>query len=772
MNDGTITVNSGATLQADGAEFTNAGSIVDNGAFDADPSKFLVTTGSESGSTAAGVVLEGGLFEDSLSAGGGTYTTGGGITLSSADLPSPEVPGVPSGQTLDIINQNTGNGVTNFTDSGVINLTANGGTGYIQDGAATDGLTVASGGALNLIAASGDTAYVGYVGSLTINRGANVSVTGPGTGEFWNAVSVVNNGTITVHDNASLSIGDGFTQGEFGTLAVTSDVTASTKSVITGGTDTLDGTLDVTTIGSPPVTYSPISSASSRTGEFGTLNYNGVDYSTAYSSSAVTLTPSSTYNFAGLTLSSTSVNATGVTYDVDLQGQAITAGSTTFTVTAPAGTTFPTYSSNCYAVVVEDLTTSNTQTCLAATPVTSGGGTTLTFTAPISIPATDLAQLQILDVTNSGPAAADSLTVSNGSDSVQLGYTLTPPTAVSNASITASSTSDAASDVVYSTTFTATNGLTASAGESTFSTITLTFPGSYSAPTYTSNCNQVVIYDLTTDTSETCTTASPSTSGSAVTYGVPIAINAGDQVKVVWSGVTNPSSSTGPQAFTLATSADPTPVDLSVDLTAPTAVSSPTIAATSTSDSATEVLYTTTFKSVNGLVGGYSTITLTQPSGYTAPSYSSNCNAVVVEDETTSTSENCLNAAPTISGQSITFQVPASVTVNPGDLVQVQWYGLSNPASATGSQTFQVHTSADPTPANAARHADHGDRCHGADDLPQRRHRRVHRRDLYRQLHFEERAGHRQRRELDHQRHLPDGDGSQLHEQLQWDRHR
>ena len=96
------------------------------------------------------------------------------------DLPSPEVPGVPLGQTLDIINQNTGNDVTNFTDSGVINVTANGGTGYIQDGAASDGLTVASGGALNLTAAATDTAYVGYVGSLTIDSGANLERDRPG----------------------------------------------------------------------------------------------------------------------------------------------------------------------------------------------------------------------------------------------------------------------------------------------------------------------------------------------------------------------------------------------------------------------------------------------------------------------------------------------------------------------------------------------------------------------------------------------------------------
>ncbi|MGD0749659.1 MAG: fibronectin type III domain-containing protein, partial [Acidimicrobiales bacterium] len=670
------------------------------GAFDADPGKFLVTTGSESGSTASGIVLQGGTFEDSLSAGGGTFTTGGGITLSGADLPSPEVPGVPSGQTLDILNQNAGNDVTTFTDSGTINITSNGGTAYIQNGGATDGLTVASGGQLNLSAATGAIAYVGYVGSLTIDSGANLTVTGPGTGEFWNAVSVVNNGTITVHDNTTLSIGDNFTQGEFGTLAVTSDTTAGTKSQITGGTDTLDGTLEVTTIGTP-ATYSPISSASSRTGYFGTLNYNGISYTTAYSSSAVTLTPSSSgYGLAGLTLSSTSVGATGVTYGIDLQGQAITAGSTTFTITAPAGTTFPTYSSNCYAVVFEDVTTSTSDTCLAAIPTTSGGGTTLTFTAPISIPATDHAQLQILDVTNSGPAASDSLTVSNGSASVQLGYTLTPSTSVANAAISASSTSDGASDVVYTTTFTATNGLTADGGGHAFSTITLTFPSTYTAPTYTSNCNQVVIYDLTTSTSETCTNASPSTSGQSVTYGVPIAINPGDQVKVVWSGITNPASSTGPQTFTLATSADPTPVDLSVDLTSPTSVTSPFLSAGSTSDSATDVLYAANFHSVNELVGGYSTVTLTLPAGYTPPTYNSNCNEVTILDITTAASENCLSSAPTVSGQSITFQVPPSVTINPGDNVSVAWYGLANPTSGTGSQTFQLSTSADPASVN------------------------------------------------------------------------
>ena len=182
----------------------------------------------------------------------------------------------------------------------------------------------------------------------------------------------------------------------------------------------------------------------------------------------------------------------------------------------------------------------------------------------------------------------------------------------------------------------------------------MTFPSTYTAPTYSSNCNDVLIYDLTANTSENCSNVNPSTSGHSVTYQVPIAISPGDRVQVVWSGVANPASSAGDQTFTLATSADPTPVDLIVDLTSPTAVSNENISATSTSDKATEVAYTTTFKSTNELVGGYSTITLTLPSGYTAPTYSSNCNVADIYDTTTSNSETCESAPPTVVGDAIT----------------------------------------------------------------------------------------------------------------------
>ena len=209
-----------------------------------------------------------------------------------------------------------------------------------------------------------------------------------------------------------------------------------------------------------------------------------------------------------------------------------------------------------------------------------------------------------------------------------------------------------------------------------------------------------MIYDLTTDTSETCTIAAPSTNGQSITYGVPIAINPGDQVKVVWTGVTNPASSTGSQTFTLVTSADPTPVDLSVDLTSPTSVANASVTAvSSTSEDASEVPYSTTFNSSSSttLVGGYSTITLTLPSGYAAPTYTSNCNVVTIDDVTTSATETCLSTTPTISGQSIIYAVPPSVTINPDDTVEMTWYGITNPAGVTNPENFQISTSGDPT---------------------------------------------------------------------------
>ncbi|HSZ35510.1 MAG TPA: fibronectin type III domain-containing protein, partial [Acidimicrobiales bacterium] len=726
-NTGTLTINSGGALNVSGTgtgagetQLYNAVTVVNNGSIDVTANTLYVPTNGgftnngtitnaatvnlstdyiDRGSAAGAnpVNFQGGTFDDDTGAGGGTYTASGSIILKGTG----SSPGIPPTQTLDLNGVTGTNEATTFTVDGTINLNVTSGSPQFFNNVVGDTITLASGATAKTLGSGSNIAYFGNTGTLNIAKGATVDLTATND-QFYNAVAVTDNGTVTVPAGSNLTIGNTFTQGRFGTLAVTNNVTASTKSVITGGTDSLGGTLDVTTVGTPSVAYSPLSAMSSRTGFFGTLNYHGTSYSTAYTSSPndVTLTPtSSAYGYAGLTLSSTSVGATGVDYSLKLQGQAMTAGTTSFTVTAPAGTTFPTYTSNCNVVLFDDITSSASENCLGSIPVTGGGGTTLTFTAPISAAATDTVQIDILDVTNAGPAASDGLTVNNGSVSVQLGYTLTPSTSVTNATITASSDSDQATHVVYTTTFTATNGLTSDG----YSTITLTFPSDYTPPTYTSNCNQTIIEDLTTATSDSCSQVTPTTSGQSVTYEVPIAIAPGDRVEIAWSGVTNPSSSTGPQAIQIATSADPTATGFTppLSLVAPTSVSNGTLTSvSSTSESASQVAYTTTFKATNSLIAGNATISLTLPSGYSTPAYTSNCNFITIVDETTSNSENCAQANPTTSGQTITF-VPL-ISINPGDTVQVVWYGISNPASVTNPLTFELNTSGDPVLDNLA----------------------------------------------------------------------
>ena len=381
-NNATLNVSSGDLLDTDSTTFTNSstGTIGNSGTLNLNGTDFI-DRGAETGTAR------------SISRAAPPSTT----TPAPVAGPSPHLgqlrpdrhrhqPGIAADRTLNVVNS-TGTIMVNMVDNGIVNVDAAASAAELPNNSTGITFTVDSGGQLNTLGSAG-VDYLGECGNIINNGTMTISGT---TDQFWWTVAVTNNGLMTVAPGSTITVGHTFTQGRFGTTAVTSNTTAPSKSVITGGTDTFDGTLNVTTIGTP-ATYSPFTSASGNTGEFGTLNYNGVDYSTAYSSSAVTLTPSSTsYEDASLTPSSTSVGATGVAYTINLQGQAITAG-TTFTVTSPSGTTFPTYSSNCYSVTLEDVTTSTSYTCMDGTPVPSGGGTTLTFTTPTgmtTIPATD-----------------------------------------------------------------------------------------------------------------------------------------------------------------------------------------------------------------------------------------------------------------------------------------------------------------------------------------------------------------------------------------------
>jgi hypothetical protein len=118
----------------------------------------------------------------------------------------------------------------------------------------------------------------------------------------------------------------------------------------------------------------------------------------------------------------------------------------------------------------------------------------------------------------------------------------------------------------------------------------------------------------------------------------------------------------------------------------------PAQAATSVRLATVEVTYTISFVATGGLTDG-DTVTLTGPAGTTFPASGNNW---VVADDTTGNDGGGLNF--TSAGDQATGTV-GFITVNPGDEVTIQAFGIGNTA-ATGSQHLRVSTSAESTPVN------------------------------------------------------------------------
>ena len=65
--------------------------------------------------------------------------------------------------------------------------------------------------------------YLGEYGNIVNNGTMTMSGT---TDQFWSTVAVTNNGKMTVAPGSTITVGHTFTQGRFGTTAVTSNTTA------------------------------------------------------------------------------------------------------------------------------------------------------------------------------------------------------------------------------------------------------------------------------------------------------------------------------------------------------------------------------------------------------------------------------------------------------------------------------------------------------------------------------------------------------------------
>jgi hypothetical protein len=278
-DEGTFSVGSAGILSlTGGSKFTHSGGTLTNdGTLSVTSGTFTQSGGTDSGNAIS--VISATLSD---SAGAATFDLYGTVTLSGT---------IPSGQTVDAIGNpsysTTIEPGANWTNDGTFEL---------------DSETVSGSGSTDLYAPSdtltndgtfeteGGTINPNYLRtSLTNASGGTTKIDGITNDDADGGVTTLTNkGTLSVGsaDGITLSGGSLFTQDSSGTFSPT--VNASTGVFgITGGVDTLAGTLDITTVGSPAVnnTYNVINNATSVTGTFSTVDGT---YSVTYTTTDVT----------------------------------------------------------------------------------------------------------------------------------------------------------------------------------------------------------------------------------------------------------------------------------------------------------------------------------------------------------------------------------------------------------------------------------------------------------------------------------------------------
>jgi len=284
---------------------------------------------------------------------------------------------------------------------------------------------------------------------------------------------------------------------------------------------------------------------------------------------------------------------------------------------------------------------------------------------------------------------------------------------VASPSLSRSSSAAGASSVTYTVGFTTSATGAIPAG----GTITLAAPAGTLWPTHD---NQAYVLTDSTTPSGSFTAAQGASyaepdlpifgfegySGAVVTIAVPNAINAGDHLSLVITGVSNPGVGSG--RLTVSTSADAVPVSMLDTITTDRSVSTPTLSVSVAAAAATDATYTVGFTtSATGAIPAGGTITLAASPGTLWPTH--NNQAYTLTDSTTpsgsfTAAQGTSYGEPGLpifgfegySGAQVTINVPNAI--NAGDHLSLAITGVSNPGA--GSGRLSVSTSSDPTPAS------------------------------------------------------------------------
>ncbi len=399
--------------------------------------------------------------------------------------------------------------------------------------------------------------------------------------------------------------------------------------------------------------------------------------------------------------STAAAGATGVTWGIRFRTSstgALAAGgsftnTSSITITAPAGGQF---SAN-QLVDLIDLTTGVEQ---GVTITLSNGNRTVTLVPQYhSIPAGDVVQLEAYDNTNPASGTPFSgFTVATSSDPSPVhpgsGAAFTAAQSVSGVSFSPSSAAGSAT-ATWALAFQA-----SSSGRVTDNgAIVIAGPPGTTFPT---GGSQYSLTDLTTGGSFSPTVVT-SNGGATASLSLPTGfggddIRAGDEVAIDVQGVTNPSGGVSASEVSVSTSSDPASVSATAAPSSPSgSVAGLQVFQSTTAAGATGVVWTALFAAsgTGGLPAGTGTATFVVPAG----TFESGSAVATLMDLTTDELVG-QQATPTSSGQ-VTVTANPGASVAPGDLVELQVTGATNPAAGSyPASDFAISTSADTTPAS------------------------------------------------------------------------
>ena len=406
---------------------------------------------------------------------------------------------------------------------------------------------------------------------------------------------------------------------------------------------------------------------------------------------------------SGLSLSqsTTALRATQVTYTVGFTTSAtgaLATGTGTISMQAPAGS-FPTRPDCSSRLTVSDLATKASMSAPMCAETVNSDGSRIVISPPIDIGAGDAVEVVIPSVRNPTEAGLHDFTVGTSSDgSKSLVFGNSAAHTVDDVTFSATTVAARASQVVYTIGFTTSGSGQLPAGSGAI--VVRAEAGTFPVP---ARCGSAVatITDLVTHASsqdELCV-AKESNDGAQLDLVTPVAIGAGQAVRLVITGLHNPDVP-GPKTISVSTSSDAAASTTYTVTGVGIPITALSVAASTLAAGATDVTYTLDFKTsaVGALAKGSGAIIVSGPA-WTFP-VKARCGQEVatLTDLATKASGQDL-CTETLTADGSQLQVTSPVAVGGGDRVQLAISGLDNPIGA-GVRTLSVSTS-----SNSARSA-------------------------------------------------------------------